>query len=134
MLYEVITGVGIIHSNGSRELVRNYFDRQGNRHALKLVRSIFEDSQGTLWMATQENICYYNRKTKRIETLASKYGWEWNYNSMLIKEFKKGTLTITGEKYIGEVDLNSGNLKLLPTHSNGVYLWSMFQDAALDKP
>ncbi len=127
------SGVGIIHSNGSRELVRNYFDRQGNRHALKLVRSIFEDSQGTLWMATQENICYYNRKTKRIETLASKYGWEWNYNSMLIKEFKKGTLTITGEKYIGEVDLNSGNLKLLPTHSNGVYLWSMFQDAALDK-
>ncbi|MEM8565941.1 MAG: response regulator [Bacteroidota bacterium] len=105
-------GVGIHKKNGSHEFYDSFNDCDGTVFDLKRVRSIFEDSEGTIWIGGLDGLALYNPLEDRIELAKCQNEWEWPYHSYVIKEFKKGELTISGKpNLLAIVDLNQNKLK-----------------------
>ncbi|MGD1957498.1 MAG: ATP-binding protein [Fulvivirga sp.] len=105
-------GIGIHKKNGSHEFYDSFSDCDGATYDLKRVRSIFEDSEGTIWIGGLEGLALYNPLKNRIELAKCQNEWEWPYHSYVIKEFEKGELTISGKpNLLAIVDLNQNKLK-----------------------
>ncbi|MEM1405539.1 MAG: response regulator [Bacteroidota bacterium] len=105
-------GVGIHKKNGNHKFYDSFRDCDGAVFDLKRVRSIFEDSEGTIWIGGLDGLTVYNPLNDRIELAKCYNEWEWPYHSYVIKEFKKGELTISGKpNLLAIVDLNQNKLK-----------------------
>ncbi|MEM7107060.1 MAG: ATP-binding protein [Bacteroidota bacterium] len=105
-------GVGIHKKNGSHKFYSSFHNCDGATFDLKRVRSIFEDSQGTIWIGGLDGLAVYNATEDHIEFAKCQNEWEWPYHSYVIKEFEKGELTISGKpNHLAIVDLYKNKLK-----------------------
>ncbi|WP_163712417.1 hybrid sensor histidine kinase/response regulator transcription factor [Mangrovibacterium lignilyticum] len=92
---------------------------------LENIRSLYEDSQGNLWIGSSRGLCMYNKKRDRIESLlllnernSISNGWNWQLQCYFMKEFTPGKLTITSPQGIGIVDLENLTLQIISMPSN----------------
>ncbi|WP_010522605.1 ligand-binding sensor domain-containing protein [Aquimarina agarivorans] len=125
-------GIEVYDKKGTLTNYTHVFNKKGKKEPIINVREIFQDSKQHIWIATEHFIGKFNAVTNQIETLDCFYDWEWPYKSYCIKEFSTGKLTLTGANAIGEVDLNTGKLTLLPTKIDKVALQKDIRDIALD--
>lgn len=105
-------GIGLHSKDGSHKFYDSFSDCTGTTYDLKRVRSIFEDSEGNVWMGALDGLVQYNPSKDKIELAECQNGWRWPYHAYTIKEFKKGIVTISGKpNFIATVDLSQDKLE-----------------------
>ncbi|RKD90325.1 hybrid sensor histidine kinase/response regulator transcription factor [Mangrovibacterium diazotrophicum] len=92
---------------------------------LENIRSLYEDSEGNLWIGSSRGLCIYNERTDRIESISlpGSYkaifaNWNWQSQCYFIKEFTPGKITLTSPQGVGIFDLKDRTFQRVPMPSN----------------
>lgn len=112
-------GNGLNFFNTTTHQSGNFRHNTSDKNSLSSdrVNSIFKDSKGNLWLATEGGLSKYNRHTNRFKTFTTKNGFPSNF-MLSILEDEKNNLWISTSK--GLVCFNPSNEKLIVyTVANG---------------
>lgn len=123
------SGVGLIDKTGQQTFYSEYFTKTGQKRTITNVRIIFEDSSGHLWIGEENNLCHFNRKSNRIETIDHVFDFSWPYRCYIIKEFEQGIVTLTSSNRIGFVNLKNKAMNTIQTQN----IEGNIRDIAQDK-
>ncbi len=127
-------GVGIIFPDGHQKYFSHYHTKDGETSPIHNVRSIFEDSQGNVWIGELGELCVYNEKAQRIEAVDLRFNWKWPHQSYVIKEWDRGTLMVTSSWNIGWINLESMALdRGINLNENEGYLSGSLRDIVRDE-
>ena len=127
-------GVGIIFPDGHQKYFSHYYTKSGEVSPINNVRSVFEDSQGNVWIGEAGELCIFNEQRQRIESVNVRFNWQWPHQSYVLKEWESGVLMVTSPQSIGWVDLESmvlNEIVLLSENEN--YLPGSLRDIVKDK-
>ncbi|MFO8002463.1 MAG: two-component regulator propeller domain-containing protein [Marinilabilia sp.] len=106
-------GVAIITSSGKHRYFRNFYTDEGEQEAINNVRTIYEDSDGNIWIGESDQLCIYNPSRDRLEAVDARFSWDWPYRCYSVKELEPGTVTFTARLRLGFLDLETGVLDVL---------------------
>ncbi len=126
-------GVGVLPVNGRQRFYLNYLTKDNKLRVIHNVRTLFQDSEGTLWMGAANQLCLYNRQKDRFEAVNCRYDWNWPFSCYAIKELERGTLTLTASPNIGFVNLRDGQLNTLPQIKGKIGISGTIRDFTQDK-
>jgi signal transduction histidine kinase/DNA-binding response OmpR family regulator/ligand-binding sensor domain-containing protein len=125
-------GIGVWSGGKQLRHYLNYYTANNQQKPILQVRSIFEDSKGTIWIGEMNELCYYNPEKDRFETVDNRYSWRWPYRCYSIKEEQESILTLSGNEGLGFLDLNKGYLSVLPLSPDNQYFEQSVRDFVLD--
>lgn len=126
-------GVGVLTASGHQTYHSHYFTKSNRQEVIRNVRSIFEDSRGNIWIGVANNLCIYNARLHRLETVDCRFNWNWPHHCYSIKEFNSGTVTITAPALVGTVNLNDGSLTTNQLNFDGAAVGWSIRDVIVDK-
>ncbi len=125
-------GVGVWSEDKMLRYFSHYYTRHGQPRPIQQVRSVFEDSNGTIWIGELNNLCVFNPVSGRIESVDKQHPWAWPYRSYVMKEIDKGVLVVSGTAGLGFVNLDDGALSILPVTSEMATFGQSIRDVVKD--
>ena len=122
-------GIGVVYPNGKQAYFSHYYTMNGDVEEITNVRIIFEDSQNNLWIGEGNNLCCFNRKRERVETIDQHFNFAWPFRCYSVKELDYGTVTISSPLNVGFVNLESKRVSTISAQ----YINESIRDFVQDK-
>lgn len=128
-----VEGLALLRQEQDFVHYKYYYNKSNNRQLIQNVRVIFEDSKGNIWLGVNDNLCIFNKRLNRFESVDCRFSWSWPNRCYVIKEFELGTVTITSPANIGFVNLEDGSLSTLQVKQPAVNVMQSVRDIVQDK-
>lgn len=122
-------GIGVVYPNGKQAYFSHYYKINGEAEEITNVRIIFEDSKNNLWIGEGNNLCCFNRKKERVETIDQHFNFAWPYRCYSVKELEYGTVTISSPLNVGFVNLENKQV----SNISAQYINESIRDFVQDK-
>jgi len=111
---------------GNKQMLYSEIHFPNNQlNPMENIRSLYEDSNGNLWIGSARGLCRYNKNKDRIESVSVANGcksildnWNWQSQCYFMKELTPGKLTFTSPQGIGIFDINEGSFRRIPMPAN----------------